>query len=153
MQFLYVIKGGDYCKIGITSNVENRIYALQTANAVKIVKKLVFGFNDARPVEKVLHSTFGSKRLNREWFMLDEKDITKIRQICNACNGTEIGLPPPTPSIEEPDVWRMQKHGHGKYKGRYYRWVKIGDPNRTTLKGGLLPEGMTFRPYNKMENK
>lgn len=36
------------------------------------------------------------------------------------------------------DVWRWERFGHGKYRGRYYRWRRIGDAKRRTLSGGRI---------------
>lgn len=38
----------------------------------------------------------------------------------------------------ESDLWRWERFGHGKYRGRYYRWRRSGDTERRTLNGGRL---------------
>lgn len=43
-------------------------------------------------------------------------------------------------TIEDPHLWRWQRHGHGKYKGKYYRLVNI--QTGRTIKGGYLDPQM-----------
>lgn len=38
-------------------------------------------------------------------------------------------------------LWRWARHGHGKYKGKWYRWVNIAN-RAITLPGGVLTDAM-----------
>lgn len=50
------------------------------------------------------------------------------------------------PQHDPDDLWRWERHGHGKYKGRWYRWRRIGDTARRTLKGGKFESHIAALP-------
>jgi len=82
-QFVYVVKDEEGIhKIGMASiSLEYRLRTL----AAKSHKKLelicsaeVYG---ASKLESILHRTFARKRVEGEWFDLDQNDITRIKKI------------------------------------------------------------------------
>ena len=68
--FLYFIEAGDAIKVGVASDVENRISNMQTGNAHKI--KLLHSVDmteiDACEMEKEIHDLFHRTNLRGEWF-------------------------------------------------------------------------------------
>lgn len=74
-------------KIGISSNVERRLDALQTSNPddLSIVYKRMS--KDANTVESTLHSTYSSKRIRGEWFTLETQDVYDIIKYIECYNG------------------------------------------------------------------
>lgn len=83
--FVYLIKIENYnlYKIGVASNIKNRINSIQTSNPfnVQLVhKKLV---NDPFNVERKLHFRYKNQNINREWFNLKLCDVYKIKMFLN----------------------------------------------------------------------
>ncbi len=78
--YVYVVSNcsGHY-KIGRTNNVESRIRAIQTSNPSSIELIVYFHSDDNVSLEKELHCLFSSKRVNGEWFMLDNNDIDLLK--------------------------------------------------------------------------
>ena len=68
---LYIAKAGDYYKIGISDNPEERIKQLQTANPQVVELVVDFPAIDAAECEKRLHEKFAKHRASGEWFELD----------------------------------------------------------------------------------
>ena len=69
--FVYFITDGDYIKIGVANNLENRLSALQTSNAKEL--KILFSIpmkdkESAYALELFLHNTYKSKNVRGEWF-------------------------------------------------------------------------------------
>ena len=80
-----MLKMGPYFKIGISSNVQNRIKRL-TATALPYETSLVclIKFDTKGPalkLENSLHKRFADKRMNGEWFRLSPDDIEYIKSL------------------------------------------------------------------------
>ena len=67
------------CKIGITQDMDTRINALKTVVPYGIETLHSLFHKDAKEIERDLHKRFADKRVNGEWFRLDEADIACIR--------------------------------------------------------------------------
>ncbi len=65
-------------KIGITNNVRNRFSSIKTANPNPLTLVFSGKVNDARALERELHSYFKEKKINREWFNLNQADIDYV---------------------------------------------------------------------------
>lgn len=85
-QWIYVIgnkREGKY-KIGMTRRTpDERLadFSPQLPFSVKLV--CAIETNNAPPLESKLHMTFSDKRINGEWFELDEQDIEYIKGLDN----------------------------------------------------------------------
>lgn len=77
--YLYIIKSGEYYKIGKALKPKQRIKTYITENPNKITVILCEKVKDYTKTEKELHSKFKDKNHNREWFNLDDKDINLIK--------------------------------------------------------------------------
>jgi len=79
--FVYLLKAGPYYKIGRSVNVDNRLtqLAIQLPERPELVCS--FQARDMVETERRLHHMFGHKRLNGEWFSLDDHDIGRIRAL------------------------------------------------------------------------
>lgn len=75
---IYVVRGGDKFKIGMTNDTSKRIKSLQTSSPQKLELVLNFSTPDVATVEKWLHETFSSHRVNGEWFSLNQFDLDYI---------------------------------------------------------------------------
>lgn len=76
MGYVYLLSNGDYYKIGITKGcIEKRIKALQTGNPNEITLINSYQTNNYRKVESWFHRHYKLKRLEGEWFALEQDDI------------------------------------------------------------------------------
>lgn len=75
--FIYLIRSGvsNRYKIGISKNVPSRLNTLQTGNPEMLSLLRAFPAIDALKQEQDLHSHYGEKRVNGEWFVLTEYDV------------------------------------------------------------------------------
>lgn len=85
---VYLISDGTHTKIGISNNPRKRLAALQTANSKKL--RIIEVLPGGRSLEERLHRHFHRKRLEGEWFNLDEDDIAQIRGL-----KAQFQAPPP----------------------------------------------------------
>jgi len=80
--YIYIVKCCDAYKIGIATNVDDRIKSLQTGNP-NIIEKVYSKYTTStRSLEAYLHMLYKDKKLIGEWFKLDVIDIEDILEIC-----------------------------------------------------------------------
>lgn len=77
---VYLLKSGDYYKIGMTTNMKRRFSEMKTLMPDPVIEIHKIVTNDPQTVEKYWHSRFSSKRKNGEWFGLDEFDIAEFQR-------------------------------------------------------------------------
>jgi hypothetical protein len=77
---VYVLKSAYGYKVGRTKNVPARMRAFGVHLPFVYTIPLCVWFDDCHTAERQYHETFASKRINGEWFDLDEQDIDRIRQ-------------------------------------------------------------------------
>jgi hypothetical protein len=80
---LYLIRSGNYVKIGYTSNIYNRLATLNVGNPVELELLLLLKFDSKSQVLEIeddLHFTYNSRgqRKRGEWYYLSDKDIQEI---------------------------------------------------------------------------
>lgn len=80
---LYIIECMGFYKIGVTSNLQNRLRAFQVGNPFEFKVRLLKNCEDCRCVERELHKTFESVRVRGEWFKLNEFDLDRAIQLVN----------------------------------------------------------------------
>lgn len=78
--FLYVVRSGDYFKIGRTSNLTRRLAALrrQFPNEMSVIYTQCVA--DMVQSERTLHTIFGERRIHGEWFELTDADVQAIKE-------------------------------------------------------------------------
>ena len=84
---LYIIKTGNFYKIGITQDIKSRIKTIETNNP--LTPELIFyeKISKSREVESFLHIKLKSKNIKNEWFKLSKKDINStIKEIVKLTN-------------------------------------------------------------------
>jgi len=81
--FVYLIRGGSYCKIGITKDVKARLSSLRTSNPLELELLCSYGAKnkDSREIESYLHEEFKEYRRKGEWFELD-MPVAKFEEMC-----------------------------------------------------------------------
>jgi len=80
--YVYIFKSGydDLYKIGMSGNWESRLRELKIANPqIKCIVSHRVG--DMRSVESELHRIFKHKRIEREWFSLNQDDISRAERL------------------------------------------------------------------------
>lgn len=79
--FIYIIKSGEFYKIGKTININNRFKKYITENPNRIELVYYFYVKNYSIEEEKLHDIFKHKQHNREWFKLDPEDILYIKTL------------------------------------------------------------------------
>lgn len=90
--FVYLIQenDGEYTKIGLSEDVENRRNNFQTANPRELHILCKIPHDNPAKLETELHSRYKHKRVRGEWYRLDANDINEIRGLeSNAPNDPE----------------------------------------------------------------
>lgn len=78
--FLYLMKGSDFYKIGITNNINKRNHQIATKLPFVCETLRTFKFNsrsEALMIEGLLHRAFSSRNTNGEWFKLNPLNAFK----------------------------------------------------------------------------
>lgn len=79
--YIYLLYGGGYFKIGKTTQLSARgkQISLQLPFEVKLVHSI--NTNNVDQAERYWHTKFKSKRLNGEWFSLNDEDVAEFSSI------------------------------------------------------------------------
>ena len=78
--FVYLIRNGDLCKIGITENLLRRMDQLKPDEVLNVVRCKNF-----RELEKDLHSLFKEVRIPQtEYFRLSNEQISKVHKLMSS---------------------------------------------------------------------
>lgn len=84
MGIVYLINndGTDQYKIGMTSrNIEKRFQELKTGNPNLVLKETYSSENFIK-IETLLHRQFEFKKIEGEWFQLDESVVNEFVESC-----------------------------------------------------------------------
>lgn len=76
---VYVLKSAYGYKVGRTRNVPARMRAFGVHLPIVYTIPVCVWFDDCHVAERHYHEMFGSKRINGEWFDLNESDIKAIK--------------------------------------------------------------------------
>lgn len=72
---IYLIKSGEYVKIGFSENINKRLSILQTGNPIKME---IIDYKEGNKIDEgILHSLCKEFRIRGEWF----KDCDQVREI------------------------------------------------------------------------
>lgn len=79
--YVYFLHSDHGTKIGMTNSIEVRLYTLNVLLPfpVEMIHKVLV--SDSCKAEKILQGHFHEKRINGEWYKLDEADITFIKTL------------------------------------------------------------------------
>jgi hypothetical protein len=91
--FVYVVRAARFYKIGFTTNLKKRLSSLGTSQPFKLTLVVAIMSETAELLEKQLHRKFAKKRVNGEWFRLNDQDLGYLKQVANEANSA-ISLPP-----------------------------------------------------------
>ena len=79
--WIYILRAGDYYKIGRSQDPVNRYSQLATLPPWPTEIVHTFETENYHAIEKDLHDIFASKRANGEWFALDAEDVELLRSL------------------------------------------------------------------------
>lgn len=97
MYSVYLISAeinGEKCyKIGYTKrNVEDRIREFKTGNASEFEIVDSFQSEWGTRIETLLHRYYKSKKVNGEWFNLNEQDVSEFKDYCQRTHNNFITM-------------------------------------------------------------
>jgi hypothetical protein len=80
---LYVLQMRDteFFKIGVTTNLRNRISSLKTANPIRFTVTCFVEIKEPSRLESKLHFQFRKNRQEGEWFRLQSGDLKRLHTI------------------------------------------------------------------------
>jgi hypothetical protein len=87
-KYVYIIGGvgSSLVKIGITKQLSQRLFSLNTSSPIELFFVFHFLSENAMKTEKELHKKFSTKRVKGEWFALTEQDIEQIKYKYSSSN-------------------------------------------------------------------
>ena len=81
--FVYLIKCGEFYKIGKTTNLEKRIKQLTTGNPYPLILVNSIYSLDIDSLEKSFHSYYRQKRIIGEWFKLNFEEVLEFTNVAS----------------------------------------------------------------------
>lgn len=93
MKQLYLVRAGvSQYKIGVASNIGNRIKSLQTSNGTKIELIISRTVANTHEVERKIHAQLAERKLNggREWFELTPSQALDLAVLINSYPDVEV---------------------------------------------------------------
>lgn len=80
-RFVYLIRCGEFYKIGVTTDIKDRMGELQTATPYDLELMGEWSSNEPYTLEATLHSSLGAYRIRGEWFKLPAQLVHAIMLI------------------------------------------------------------------------
>jgi len=78
--YIYVVRSGEYYKVGRTSNLEQRMKTFRTTLPAGTELVFTIKVSDTRSAETEIHTSLNESRINGEWFNLSESDIEYLME-------------------------------------------------------------------------
>ena len=76
--YVYLIRSGEFVKIGVACNVAQRLRTLQIAHATPLVLLGLAECEDPYGTEKKIHVRLAAKHMRGEWFDLPDHDLGEL---------------------------------------------------------------------------
>lgn len=89
-EYIYLITDGNFFKVGVAKNVEDRLHGLQLGNPNKLSVFCYACTTESKKVERYLHKRYKHKLIHREWFSFKIDELNEIKSYLKAiCKKTE----------------------------------------------------------------
>jgi hypothetical protein len=129
-------------KIGITrGSVDDRYYGLGLKMPGKFETLFAYKFDDCSNAEKTIHNILNKKRLNGEWFDIDQSILKHIEKTCELMGGVLV-----TDEVENEIETETEEELDIKIES------PIGNNFKENLLGSKEIVGITAKDILKMEN-
>ena len=77
--YVYLLKGGDHYKIGLSKDANRRMEEISPKMPFETELICTVSTEDMYALEAALHELYADKRANGEWFELDEADVALFK--------------------------------------------------------------------------
>lgn len=142
--FIYLIRCGDYLKIGIASNLYERLSQLQIGNPLALRLCCYFETTNPEKDEKSLHRLFQHRHVRGEWFRLDENEFHK------AVSTSGLGLTPKEPPKSNMIVAEKIASNNHAITNEFFALKSLAEEESVTGKNYSGPLGSKTKPKTRM---
>jgi len=91
VEFVYLVRGGEYYKIGIAKDTSKRLLGIRTGCPFPVELVKSWETDSAQKIERLMHCRFKAYRANGEWFRLPIEIIEELKAVEKIGNAFRSG--------------------------------------------------------------